>query len=106
MHTGLTPVVISSLSSGTIRFGISPVFKRLLRFSIKDSSIIYVSVMVNDKPLPSIPDSFMYSFIFSLKELISKPLLISIILNSICRIKVHNLMRLCFPEPPTPINMI
>ena len=59
VQIGLSSFAISSLSSGAIRFGISPVFKRLFRFSMKVSSIICVSVMTKEMPYPPIPASFM-----------------------------------------------
>jgi len=40
LQTTLTPLLISSTSSACIKFGISPVFKRLFKFSIKLSLII------------------------------------------------------------------
>jgi membrane-associated HD superfamily phosphohydrolase len=40
LHTTLTPLFISSVSSGCIKLGISPVFKRLFKFSIKLSLMI------------------------------------------------------------------
>jgi len=67
IQTGLTPLLISSTSSACIKFGISPVFKRLLRFSIKLSEIIYVSVITKDIPVPVIPDYFINPFMNSKK---------------------------------------
>ena len=45
-----TPSIMKSLSSGNIKLGISPVFNKLFRFSIKLSLIIYVSVNTNEMP--------------------------------------------------------
>jgi hypothetical protein len=48
----------------------------------------------------------MYPFITSLNYSVPKFLVISIVLNSIYLMDVHSLMRLYFPEPPTPISII
>jgi len=103
---GLTPLLIASTSSGIIRFGIVPVLSKLFRFSMKASLIIWVSVSTNEIPWPSIPEVFICSFKISRKESVLKPLVISRVLYSIYRMKVHNLIKLCLPEPPTPISMM
>lgn len=106
LQIGLTPFTISSLSSGSHRFGISPVFSKLFKFSINDSLMICVSVITNAIPWSSIPADFINTFMNSLNESKLKPFVNSIDRYSIDLMKEDRRMRLYLPEPPTPISII
>lgn len=97
--------MIFFLISGSQIFGTSPEFSKLLISSKKLSFTICVSV---NRKVHSCPSTPVYNFSYlmnSLKLSILYPFTISIDLFSDSNIKLHSLVKLYLPLPPTPISM-
>mmetsp|Transcript_8241 Transcript_8241/g.18074 ORF Transcript_8241/g.18074 Transcript_8241/m.18074 type:complete len:316 (+) Transcript_8241:875-1822(+) len=105
LHTLIISDAILSVSSWGNRLDTSPVLSTLLRSSSIVSSTICESVNKNTVSLPSTPVTSMNFLMSSRKSAMPYPRLISIDRQAMLPTKEAIRVRLCLPDPPTPMSI-
>jgi hypothetical protein len=94
----------ASFSSLAISPGISPVLRIILMYSRNSSFLTSASVMMKVTDFPACPVYSKYSLISSFRSFSPKDLVKTNCLITCLPISAANLVKDCFPEPPTPTN--